>query len=35
MLIKDPKDHQVRYVSIDKVTADLIRKHRPSALSGC
>lgn len=28
VIIKDPRDHQMRYVSVDKVTVDLIRKHK-------
>lgn len=30
LYIKDPKDHQVRYVSLDKVTVDLVRKYKAS-----
>lgn len=26
LYVKDPKDHQVRFVSLDKVTIDLVRK---------
>lgn len=28
MLVKDPKDHQIRYVSLDPVTIDLVRKFK-------
>lgn len=28
MIIKDPKDHQLRYVPVDKVTVDLLRRHK-------
>lgn len=28
LYVKDPKDHQVRFVSLDKVTIDLVRKYK-------
>src|SRR5262249_30254409 len=28
LILKDTKDHQMRRVSIDKVTADLLRRHK-------
>lgn len=28
MLVSDPKDHQIRYVSLDPVTVDLVRRYK-------